>query len=78
MRIRVQVFGDVVNHQIDSNGGNMVLDIPEGARVEKVLERLGISSGLVGIVLVNGKFSNKDVLLQHNDQIQIIPQLEGG
>lgn len=78
MRIRIRVFGEVAKHLIETGGGNIVLDIHEGAKVENVLERIGFPSGYEGIVLVNGKFSNRDVLLQNNDQIQIIPQLEGG
>lgn len=78
MNISVQVFGELIEYLKSPAGGRITVEVPEGAVVETLMEKLGLSSGYVGVVLVNGKFSNKDVLLKHNDQVQIIPQLEGG
>jgi sulfur carrier protein ThiS len=78
MRIRIQVFGELIEYLKSSTGGKIVLEVPEKASVETIMERLGLPSGYVGVVLVNGKFSKRDVLLNHDDQVQIIPQLEGG
>lgn len=78
MRIRIQVFGELIEYLKSSTGGKMVVEVPERADIETVLERIGLPSGYVGVILVNGKFSKRDVLLNHDDQVQIIPQLEGG
>ena len=78
VRIRIQVFGELIEYLKIAAGGRITLEIPEGANIETVLEKLGIPSSYVGVVLVNGKFSSRDALLNHDDQVQIIPQLEGG
>lgn len=78
MRIRVQVFGELMESLKDSAGGRLDLEVPEGADIKTLLDRLGLAAGYVGVILVNGKFSNRDVLLNQDDQVQIIPQLEGG
>ncbi|TEB07447.1 ThiS family protein [Pelotomaculum schinkii] len=78
MRVRIQVFGELVEYLKSPAGGKMVLDVPEGTDIEKMLAKLGLSSGYVGVVLVNGKFSSRNAMLNHDDQVQIIPQLEGG
>lgn len=78
MRIRVQVFGELTEHLTSSTGGKITLELPEGANIETMLERLSLLSGYVGVVLVNGKFSSRDAQLNHDDQVQIIPHLEGG
>ncbi len=78
MRVRIQVFGELIEHLKSPAGGRMVLEVPKGSDIEQMLAMLGLSSGYVGVVLVNGKFSSKNTLLNHDDQVQIIPQLEGG
>ncbi|MDD4236958.1 MAG: MoaD/ThiS family protein [Desulfotomaculaceae bacterium] len=78
MRLRIQVFGELIEHLKSPAGDGMFLELPEGTDIKTMLERLGLPSGHVGVVLLNGKFSNRDVILNHDDQVQIIPQLEGG
>ena len=78
LRIRIQLFGELIEYLKLASGGRVTLEVFEGASIQTMLERLGIPSGYVGVVLVNGKFCSRDTLLNHDDQVQIIPQLEGG
>lgn len=78
MNIGIQVFGEFKEYVKSSDGGKITFDIPEETNIETLLEKLGISSENAGVVLVNGKFASRDLELSQDDQVQIIPILEGG
>lgn len=79
--MRIQFFSqlrDIVN------AGEITLDLPEGASIEDLLARLyrdfpGLEKWdrniLVGVGL---DFVGRDYLVQPNDQIAIMPPLQGG
>jgi sulfur carrier protein ThiS len=50
----------------------------EGQTVAEVLEALGIPSGLVSIVLVNGHQELKSYVLQNGDVLELVPLVGGG
>lgn len=50
----------------------------EGQTVAEVLEALGISSGLMAIVLINGRQELKNYILQDGDVVELVPLVGGG
>ena len=50
----------------------------EGQTVAEVLEALGIPSGLVAIVLINGRQESKNYVLQDSDVVKLVPLVGGG
>jgi sulfur carrier protein ThiS len=50
----------------------------EGQTVAEVLEALGIPSGLVSIVLINGRQELKNYVLQDGDVVALVPLVGGG
>jgi len=47
----------------------------EGQTVAEVLETLGIPSGLVAIVQINGRQELKDYVLQDGDVVELVPEV---
>jgi sulfur carrier protein ThiS len=50
----------------------------EGQTVAEVLEALSIPSGLVTIVLINGRQESKNYILQDSDVVELVPLVGGG
>ena len=50
----------------------------EGQTVAEILEALGIPSGLVAIVLINGRQELKNYVLQDGDVVELVPLVGGG
>ena len=50
----------------------------EGQTVAEILETLGIPSGLVAIVLINGRQELKNYVLQDGDVVELVPLVGGG
>ena len=55
-----------------------VCDYPSSATVREVVEKLGISDQLLGIVLINGVHAGVDDLLKDSDVLSLLPLLGGG
>jgi hypothetical protein len=50
----------------------------DGARVKDVIEELQIPLGLLGIVLINGIHADIDSPLKDEDDLVLLPLLDGG
>jgi len=59
--------------------GEVVLDLPDGARVDDALERLdGLADGLPLVLAVNREYAPADRVLAAGDEIALIPPVSGG
>lgn len=54
------------------------LEIPDGSRLDCVLDQLNIQSEEVGILLVNGRNVPKEYRLLEDDSISVFPLIAGG
>ncbi|HEU5350524.1 MAG TPA: molybdenum cofactor biosynthesis protein MoaE [Terracidiphilus sp.] len=78
MRVRVLAFGMLK----DSLGGEQAMELPEGATVGALLERLQRAAGaplLRGIaVSVNAEFAAAQTRLKDGDEVGLLPPVSGG
>ena len=56
----------------------MFIDVPDGATVADIAQRLGIPGDIARVVLVNGRDAEPGQRLAPNDVITIFPPLVGG
>lgn len=54
------------------------LEIHEETRVDKLISDLGIPSGLVKLIFINGKKQDHKYQLKHNDRVGLFPPVGGG
>jgi len=54
------------------------LPLQEGETVGALLERIGISSGRIGIIMVNSARETPEAVLKGGDTIHLFPMLGGG
>ncbi|PLX90858.1 MAG: molybdopterin synthase sulfur carrier subunit [Desulfuromonas sp.] len=52
--------------------------VPDGTRVQDLVEQLALSTALLGIILVNGRHSDAQCSLQDGDIVSLLPVLDGG
>ncbi len=50
----------------------------ENADVDKVIEALGLTPALAGVVLVNRRRSSREKVLREGDKVAILPRITGG
>ncbi len=74
MKIEIKLFASLSVGRFKSE----IREFPSGARVEEVVESLGLAEGDVGIVLINGKHSNHKDALSDGDVLSLLPLMEGG
>lgn len=58
--------------------GCLQLQYEEGLTVKKILEQLNLNTGIVGLVLVNGRIVQSDYKLAEGDSMEIYPLFGGG
>ena len=62
-----------------SQGGAAQMELEQGATVSSALERLGLSTGHVHLVLVNGTMEHdRSRALADGDEVVIFPPVAGG
>ncbi len=62
-----------------AGAGEVVLDLPEGARVDDALSRLGgLAEGLPLVMAVNREYAPGDQVLSAGDELALIPPVSGG
>lgn len=54
------------------------MQFPDNCTLELVVDKLGISIGEVGMVLVNGRHASMDRLMGDADLVALFPMLAGG
>jgi molybdopterin converting factor small subunit len=63
----------------DAKGGTTQIELEAGARVATALEKLGIGSATVHLVMVNGEMEmNRDRPLAEGDELVVFPPVAGG
>ncbi len=53
-------------------------ELPEGATVGRVMERLGLPAGDVKLIFVNGAKAEPDTRLKNGDRLGLFPAVGGG
>ena len=62
-----------------AGAGELVLDLPEGARVADALDRLdGLADGLPLVLAVNREYAPREQVLDAGDELALIPPVSGG
>jgi len=80
MRIRVKLMASLRSKlPAGSKGGAAEMDVEPGTSVAAVLDRLGVASGHVHLVMVNGSMvSDRAHLLVERDEVVVFPPVAGG
>src|SRR5262249_46826412 len=80
MRVRVKLMASLRSKlPADAKGGTAELDVEPGTVVEGVLGRLGIASGHVHLVMVNGSMErDRQRPLVDGDEVVVFPPVAGG
>jgi sulfur carrier protein ThiS len=88
MLITFKLFAMLSDHlprEVDGrsrDGNALVLDVPEGTRVQQVIDRFNLPPKLVHLVLVNGVFIAPEARAGHalveGDALAIWPPIAGG
>lgn len=71
-------LGIVLKSYCSNNDGHLQVQFEEDLTVEKMLKDLKLNSGLVWLVLVNGKVGQKDCRLSKGDEVELYPIFGGG
>ena len=76
MEVTVRLFAMLRER---AGAGELVLDLPEGARVSDALEQLGsLAEGLPLVMAVNREYAPEDQVLGAGDELALIPPVSGG
>ena len=76
MEVKVRLFAMLRER---AGAGEIVLELPEGARVADALASLGeLADGLPLVMAVNREYAGEDVVLSAGDELALIPPVSGG
>jgi molybdopterin converting factor small subunit len=80
MRIKVSIYAYLRYYLPDPEKTiqDIVWELPEGASVKNVLERLRLPKGVQVTVLLNNNSVDFKALLKEGDVVHILPQMAGG
>ena len=79
MTIEVHLFATLAQYlPPSSDGGRVVLDVPDGATVDDVARLLGIPDAMARLALVNGREVDPQERLTALDVLTLFPPLAGG
>jgi len=77
--IEVHLFATLAQYlPPSSDGGRVVLDVPDGATVDDVARLLGIPDAMARLALVNGREVDPQEPLTALDVLTLFPPLAGG
>jgi molybdopterin converting factor small subunit len=74
MRIWVKFYATLREYQPQNN----VVEVTEGARVETVLQSLGLPREAAKVVFVNNRHGSLEQILQEGDKMAVFPAVGGG
>ena len=76
MEVRVRLFAMLRER---AGAGEVMLDLPDGARVNDAIEQLGdLAEGLPLVMAVNREYAPADQVLEPGDELALIPPVSGG
>ena len=79
MNVRIKLLASLVKYLPPNATGRWAeVEAPEKATPITLMEKLGIPPKLISLILVNGKRSDGDTLLQEGDEIRLLPPIPGG
>jgi hypothetical protein len=77
--IEVHLFATLARYlPPGSDGGRVLLEVPDDATIDDVAGLLGIPAALTRIALVNGREAAPQVRLNPADVVTLFPPLAGG
>lgn len=79
MKVEVSLYGSLARYLPEgTQGRTVVLDCPDGATVEQVIDQLGIPKPYPTMLLVNGIHADPDTPLNEGNLLALFPPLAGG
>ena len=79
MKIQVRLYGTLGNNLPDHDRlTGMVVDIPQGANVGDLIDRLAIPRKKVGIVSVDGALVKESEILSSDNYVRMYQPISGG
>ncbi len=76
LTIFVKTVGTLKN--LEEGTKSFTLDLPEQTSVSRVMEHLKLKNWEIGFILINGKRSTMESILQDQDQLTLVAPLAGG
>lgn len=79
MEVRVKLFATLCQYSPGAKAGvPFTVDLPEGATLADLVEKLALPRSLVKVVFVNGLVRESDHQLQPADEVGLFPPIAGG
>lgn len=54
------------------------LDLSKETYLQEILNAIGVSENDVGMVIVNGRWQQKNCVIKDNDTVELFPYMDGG
>ena len=77
MKIKLKCFAMLANAQNCDYRGSSEHDIPDGATIANLMERVEIPAENVKLIFCNGKTVDADTVLKDGDQVALAPAVYG-
>ena len=78
IRLRVSLQADMRKFLPKGVIGPQAVELPGGATIALLLQRLGVPADEIVTVGLNGELAGRDSVLQENDDITMFSPMEGG
>jgi molybdopterin converting factor small subunit len=78
MKVTIKLFATLQAYLADGSKGTNILNLPEGATVQQVLQQLKIPIEIPKIILINGVQKRIDDILAEGDILSVFPPIAGG
>ena len=80
MKIELRLFASLSRYRLPDTGSKLAqtIEISEGSTIRSLIEFLGIPSGTVKIIFINGIHAHDDDAIHEGDRIGIFPPIAGG
>jgi molybdopterin converting factor small subunit len=75
IRVKVKLL---LTLSVRDNEGTQELELEQGSSVSLLLDRLGVTAEMIGLIVINGKQQKMTTVLQENDEVWLIPPVTGG
>ncbi|MEW5724540.1 MAG: hypothetical protein AB1896_15625 [Thermodesulfobacteriota bacterium] len=74
MKITIKLGGPLRKKIEGHQGGELVLELPENARVSDAITALGLGPGDIRVLMKNGLAIHQDETLKDNDRLGLFPR----